>query len=339
MNRCAVWVCLVSAACSNGVFAQNTSEKLKMPGPDVQSLMLGSWSTSVKYEPTPEMPNGGTGSGIEIWRPGPGGFSVVEEYHEKNEKGDVEGLGVAWWDSKAQGQRFVWCENTNPDGCYVSKEVAKWDGASLVYKEEQENAGKKRACSEVFQDISPTSFTQVLGEGDSRKFLRTTVTIHATKLSKAPMGEIAASAESDLRVAMDERHKAMLAGDSETVERLTADEYVQTDISGYVQDRSTWLNEYFRPLATLSKAGRFRWDTYEENDVQIHMFGDTAVVTGSMALKGNGAKPSGHTWVESPETTFAGTLRFTRVWLNRGGSWQLVALQNALMQQSNDDRK
>ena len=144
--------------------------------------------------------------------------------------------------------------------------------------------------------------------------------------------------ERDLASAMAERDKAMLAGDGETVERLTADEYVQTDISGYVQDRSTWLNEYFRPLAALIKAGKFRWDTYEENDVQIHRFGDTAVVTGSMALKGTGAKPSGHTWVESSEASFAGTLRFTRVWVNRDGVWRLAALQNALMHPSNDDR-
>lgn len=146
------------------------------------------------------------------------------------------------------------------------------------------------------------------------------------------------SVERDLASAMDERHKAMIAGDTATVERLTADEYVQTDISGYVQDKSTWLNEYFRPIATLIKAGKFRWDTYEEKEVQIHMFGNTAVVTGSMALKGTGAKPSGHTLVESPETTFTGTLRFTRVWVKRNGNWRLAALQNALMQPSNDDR-
>ena len=110
---------------------------------------------------------------------------------------------------------------------------------------------------------------------------------------------------------MAERHKAMLRGDTDVIERLTANEYVQTDISGYVQDKSAWLNEYFRPLAALIKAGKFRWDTYEEEDVQTHTLGDTAIVVGSMTLKGTGAKPSSHTWVESPETTFAGTLRFT----------------------------
>jgi hypothetical protein len=319
-------------AFTHGALAQNGAERLKMPGPEVQNLMLGSWSTQVRYEPTAEMPNGSGGTGTEIWRPGPGGLSLIEEYHEKNDKGDVDGLGVAWWDAKAHGQRFVWCDKSIPEGCYVSKEVAKWDGGSLVWKEEQELSGKKRVYSEAFRDISPTSFTQVLQEGEPGEPLKTTVTIRATKLSGGTLNQTGASSvEHDLRSAMDERHKAMVAGDTDVVERLTADEYVQTDISGYVQDKSAWLNEYFRPLAALMKASKFRWDTYEEKDVQIRSFDDTAIVIGSIALKGTGAKPSGHTWVESPETTFAGTLRFTRVWVKRDGSWKLAALQNALI--------
>jgi hypothetical protein len=74
-----------------------------------------------------------------------------------NAKGDIECLGVAWWDKQAQGQRFVWCENSNPDGCYVSREVAKWNGERLEWKEEQD----KRVYSEIFKDITPDSFTQV----------------------------------------------------------------------------------------------------------------------------------------------------------------------------------
>jgi len=203
---------------------------------------------------------------------------------------------------------------------------------SLVWREEQENAGKKRMYSEVFRNITPTSFTQLLGEGEPDKPLKTTVTIRATKLSGGTLNQTeGSSVDRDLRNAMAERHKAMLAGDTDVVERLTADEYVQTDISGYVQDKSAWLNEYFRPLAALIKEGRFRWDTYEEKDVQTRTLGDTVIVIGSMILKGTGAKPNGHTWMESPETTFAGTLRFTRVWAKRDGSWKLAALQNALI--------
>src|SRR5438270_2796153 len=63
------------------------------------------------------------------------------------------------------------------------------------------------------------------------------------------------STERELQMAMAERHTAVLARDEETVERLTADDYVQTDISGYVQDKSAWRNEYFRPLAAFMKAG------------------------------------------------------------------------------------
>lgn len=329
---CAVFCLVLLTSLEGSGAAQEPQQKLKMPGPEVQNLMLGTWSIQIKYAPTPEMPKGGTGAGTEIWRPGPGGLSVIEEYHEKNEKGDVEGLGLAWWDSKAQGQRFVWCENSNPNGCYVSKEVAKWDGTSLVWNEEQENAGKKRVYSEVFRDVSPTSFTQVLGEGEPGEPLKTTVTIRATKLPGGTLNQTEASSVGrDLRNAMAERHKALLAGDTDVVERLTADECVQTDVSGYVQDKSAWLNEYFRPLAALIKAGKFRWDNYEEKDVQTRTLGDTAIVVGSMTLKGTGAKPSGHTWVESPETTIAGTFRFTRVWVKRDGSWKLAALQNALI--------
>lgn len=185
MHRYLIYLCIVFV-CIGGLFAQNLPEKLKMPGPELQNLMLGTWKTEAQYQPTSDTPNGETAFGTEIWRPGPGGFSVIEESREKNAKGDYEGLGVAWWDSKAQGQRFVWCDSNNPDGCYVSKEVAKWDGASLKWKEEQENAGKKRVYSEIFRDITPTAFTQVLGEGEPGEPLKATVTIHAAKVSEIP---------------------------------------------------------------------------------------------------------------------------------------------------------
>lgn len=44
----------------NGViYAQQQleSNKLKMPGPNVQNLMLGTWSIKVQYPPTPDMLN------------------------------------------------------------------------------------------------------------------------------------------------------------------------------------------------------------------------------------------------------------------------------------------
>jgi ketosteroid isomerase-like protein len=293
--------------------------------------MLGTWSTSITYAPSADIPKGATVEGSEVWRPGPGGFSVIEESHEQNPKGPIDGLGVAWWDAQDQGQRFLWCESTDANGCYVSKEVAKWNNGSLVWSEEQENSGKKRIYSETFTDITANSFTQLLQEGEPGQPLKTTVTIRAKRVAPETMSSDATSDDA-LRRAMAQRNAAMVAGDSAAVESLTAGDYIQTDISGYVQDKSTWLSEYFRPLAQLIKAGKFRWEVYEEKDVQVRIFGDTAVVTGSMNLKGTGAKPGGHTWVEAPGNTFGGTLRFTRVWINEGDQWRLAALQNNLVQ-------
>ena len=139
------------------------------------------------------------------------------------------------------------------------------------------------------------------------------------------------SAEAELRAAMAERRKASLEGDSEKVANSLADEYLQTDISGYVQDKTAWLNEYFKPLAELIKAGKFRWEVFEQKDVQIRIYGDCAVVIGKLEAKGSGARPTPqHTWVADPNASFSRTLSFTHVYLNRNGKWQLAALHNAV---------
>jgi uncharacterized protein DUF4440 len=130
---------------------------------------------------------------------------------------------------------------------------------------------------------------------------------------------------------MAERHKASVEGDTEKIASSMADDYIQTDIAGYVQDKTTWLNEYFKPLAELIKAGKFRWDAFDEKDIQIRMYSDTAVVMGKLELKGVGARPAPpHTWVADPEARPNLTLHFTRVYIKRNGQWLLAALHNAV---------
>jgi ketosteroid isomerase-like protein len=131
---------------------------------------------------------------------------------------------------------------------------------------------------------------------------------------------------------MAERRKASLEGDTEKVASSMADEYRQTDISGYVQDKTAWLKEYFNPLAELIKAGKFRWEVYEQKDVQLHRFGDCAVLIGKLEAKGSGARfsPPQHSWVADPNASFSGTLSFTHVYVKRNGKWLLVALHNAV---------
>lgn len=135
----------------------------------------------------------------------------------------------------------------------------------------------------------------------------------------------------ELQSAMAARQKAHLEGDIETVESSMTDDYIQTDIFGRVQNKAEWLTDYFKPLAALIKTGQFRWEVWEEKDLQVRHFGDVAVVVGSMTVKGSGASPvPGRGWVASPQATFGPTtLRFTRVWIRRNDKWLLAALQNA----------
>src|ERR1700694_6057882 len=135
--------------------------------------------------------------------------------------------------------------------------------------------------------------------------------------------------ESSLRAAMAKRHQSMLDGDEDVVDRLTAREYAQTDIFGHVQEKAAWMSEYFRPLASLLKSGKFRWEQYEETDVRITMLGDTAVVTGALKFRGTGARFTSGRPEEAPQTSIEGTLRFTRVWVRQNGAWVLAALHNA----------
>jgi ketosteroid isomerase-like protein len=138
--------------------------------------------------------------------------------------------------------------------------------------------------------------------------------------------------EAELRSAMAERLKASLQGDSKKTAALMTEDYIQTDISGHVQDKSTWFNEYFDPVAELIRTGKFRWEKYEQKELQFRRYGDSAVVMGVLEAKGAGAKwvPETHTWTADPNASFTGTLRFTHVYVKRNGKWLLAALHNAV---------
>ncbi len=138
--------------------------------------------------------------------------------------------------------------------------------------------------------------------------------------------------ETEIRSLMAQARKASLEGDSDKIASLMADEYLQTDISGHVQDKATWLKEYFNPIAGLIRAGKLRWEVYDRKDVQIRIYGDSAVVIGALEAKGSGARfvPQTHTWVADPNASFSWTLRFTHVYIKRNGKWLLAALQNAV---------
>jgi len=157
-------------------------QSLKMPGPSVQNSMLGTWSLNLKYEPSSEKPKGATGLATEVWWAGPGGYSVIEEAYQDDAAEHIEEFSPAWWDSQAGGQRFLYCANSLPEGCYIPKELFRWEGNNLVVRQERKRDGKTITYSLVFTDITPRSFTQINEEGESGKPMKRTLTMTAAKL-------------------------------------------------------------------------------------------------------------------------------------------------------------
>ena len=136
------------------------------------------------------------------------------------------------------------------------------------------------------------------------------------------------SAQAEVLAALAERDKAFVAGDETKLAQLMSGDYLQTDVSGHVQDKQAWLKEYFGPLAPLLRSGQTQVTTFDRSDIVVRDFGDTIVVAGTQTFKFAGVNP----W--DPKVTFKPgpprVLRFTHVWIKRGGAWKLAVVHNAI---------
>jgi hypothetical protein len=171
----------VASAQSSGAAAPSPPQ----PSPEIKRLveaLSGTWSITLKIEPNESLPKGGGGKGEEVWKPGPGGLSLIEDYHSTGDEGEISGWGVAWWDNHAQRYQVTWCDSGNPGGCAVIKHGAKWEGSKVVAMDEWQENGKMVTLKEVFSDITPTSFKQTLYQGESGAELKMFLSILAVKV-------------------------------------------------------------------------------------------------------------------------------------------------------------
>jgi len=157
--------------------------------PELQRLvkaLSGTWSIAIRIEPSDQIPGGGLATGEEVWTPGPGGLSLIENYHSTGAEGEMAGIGVAWWDVNTGRFQVTWCDNTNPTGCTVLKHGAKWEGDQIVAVDEWDSAGKRTTSKEVFSNITRNSFTQTLYQGETGGDLKRLMTIKATRKPAPP---------------------------------------------------------------------------------------------------------------------------------------------------------
>jgi ketosteroid isomerase-like protein len=92
------------------------------------------------------------------------------------------------------------------------------------------------------------------------------------------------------------------------IDRMTADDYTVINISGQLLTKA----QVFEAI----KAGDLKYDHLENNDIQVRVYGDTAVLTGRTTQKG-----------QFKGKDISGQTRFTRVYLKQHGTWQAVAFQ------------
>lgn len=161
-------IALLGASC---VLAQNAdstapkaaSDKLR-PSPEMQRLLDvfgGNWAVAEDFQVSASR-QGQMRQGIASFRAGPG-FSLIEDYRSSGSAGELNFLGLLWWDQKAQVYRFLTCANN--DGCVV-RGTAKWEGNELVNSWKENADGKKAAFKDSFVDISRSSF-RLVSEGST----------------------------------------------------------------------------------------------------------------------------------------------------------------------------
>ena len=103
----------------------------------------------------------------------------------------------------------------------------------------------------------------------------------------------------------EERRQALLQRDIPTLDRLIADDYIETSPNGTIRNKSQNIKDL--------KAGNAKLDYLNFSNLKVRVNGNTAVVTGVVTRKGS---------VQGKE--FSGQARYTRVYVKRDGRWQAV---------------
>ena len=115
--------------------------------------------------------------------------------------------------------------------------------------------------------------------------------------------------EQVIRRLEDESRVATLKNDAAVINRLLADNWMNTNANGTVTTKAQ--------LMALLKSGAFKIISIENDDVLVRVYGDTAIVTGRSTSRREGEEGAAVTR----------QVRFTRVWAKLAGRWQVVAAQ------------
>jgi uncharacterized protein (TIGR02246 family) len=106
---------------------------------------------------------------------------------------------------------------------------------------------------------------------------------------------------------------AFVRSDTETLERILADDFIFTDPQGNILTKAEWIDDMIN--------GTLKFESIQIDDLKVRTFGDAAAVA------------NGRTTVKarSKEGGFNGKFCYTVMYLKRDGNWQAVAEHATLL--------
>jgi hypothetical protein len=174
-----------TAPAASARVAERTTQQ---PSPEMQSLtkaIAGRWSTEISYGPSGATSQGTVSHGEQVWRSGPGGFTLLEEERIGTASGEQFLLALHWWDKDAKQFKGLLCNNSGPGACSIDtyfNSSLVWDGKTLRIDLSFPQDGKKMLWHEVFSDFTSNSFTQTGDMGEVGGPLKRVLMIHATRI-------------------------------------------------------------------------------------------------------------------------------------------------------------
>src|SRR5215208_5153467 len=151
--------------------------------------------------------------------------------------------------------------------------------------------------------------------------MRRTLIIAALVLTAVPIAlgqqrsarrEQRGSVEQAIRQVDNERIQAQIHADAAALNRIYADDFIGIGPSGTVRTKPQVISDF--------TSGGLKFQSITTDDVQVRVYGNTAVETGRSTMIG-----------QDKNKVVPRDNRFTRVWVKLHGRWQLVANHYSLL--------
>ena len=130
----------------------------------------------------------------------------------------------------------------------------------------------------------------------------------AKNSNSAAPGQAGGSVQDEIKKLEQERNQAILHGDTAALDRMSSADYTVINLRGELLNKTQIVNGF--------KSGAIKYDSRELSDLNVRVYGSTAVVTGRVIQKA----------MENGKDT-SGEHRFTWVLVKEKGSWVSVAVQ------------